>query len=192
MNPIPKESIPSDVQPGFAVPKGKGRPIWYAGNLMEFKVDSEGSQGLLTFIEVTFRRGEEPPVHVHHREDELYYVLEGELTFYVGDREFDATPGTLIFLPRDVPHALVVRGSSREGGPPQARLILQWFPANRLEEYFQEMGEVAPEAVLPPPPGALDPERLAAALTRHEIEVLGPPPSLVEDGVIPAPAMESR
>jgi quercetin dioxygenase-like cupin family protein len=154
---------------------------------MEFKLDRQGSQGQLTFIEVIFRRGEEPPVHVHHREDELYYVLEGELTFYVGDQEFDAAPGTLVYLPRDVPHALVVKRSSG-----QARLILQWFPANNLEEYFREMGEVAPEAVLPPPPGPLDPERLAAALVRHEIEVLGPPPSLVEDDVIPAPAAESR
>jgi quercetin dioxygenase-like cupin family protein len=192
MNPISRESIPQDAQPGFAVPKGQGRPIWYAGNLMEFKLDRQGSQGQLTFIEVIFRRGEEPPVHVHHREDELYYVLDGELTFYVGDQEFDASPGTLIFLPRDVPHALVVKGPARGDGSAQARLILQWFPANRLEEYFQEMGEVAPEAVLPPPPGPLDPERLAAALTRHDIDILGPPPSLVEDGVIPAPAVESR
>jgi quercetin dioxygenase-like cupin family protein len=170
-SPIPANTIPPNARKGFALKRGEGRSVWYAGNLMEFKLDRESSGGGLTFIDVMFRRGEEPPVHVHHNEDELYFVLEGEVRFWVGEEEFEAPPGTLVFLPRDVPHALLVEN------PGVARLLLQWFPSNRLEEYFIELGQEATGAVLPPPPGPLDTEKMAATLAKYGIEVLGPPPS---------------
>jgi quercetin dioxygenase-like cupin family protein len=171
-SPIPANTIPPDARKGFALKRGEGRAVWYAGNLMEFKLDRESSNGLLTFIDIMFRRGEEPPVHVHHFEDELYFVLEGEVRFWVGNEEFLANAGTLVYLPRDVPHALAVEN------PGVARLLLQWFPANRFEEFFLELGEVAPSAMLPPPPGQLDTEKMVAALEKFGIEILGPPPSL--------------
>ena len=171
-SPIPANTIPANARKGFALKRGEGRSVWYAGNLMEFKLDRESSNGLLTFIDVMFRRGEEPPVHVHHFEDELYFVLEGEVRFWVGEEEFEAAPGTLVYLPRDVPHTLAVEN------PGVARLLLQWFPSNRLEEYFVELGEEATAPILPPPPGQLDTKKMAAALAKFGIEVLGPPPSL--------------
>jgi Cupin domain len=102
----------------------------------------------------------------------LYFVLEGEVRFWVGEEEFEAAPGTLVYLPRDVPHALAVEN------PGVARLLLQWFPSNRLEEYFVKLGEEAKAPILPPPPGQLDTKKMAAALEKFGIEVLGPPPSL--------------
>lgn len=171
-SPISADTIPPGARKGFASKRGEGRVVWYAGNLMEFKLDRESSNGGLTLIDVMFRQGEEPPVHVHHNEDELYFVLEGEVRFWVGEEEFEANPGTLVFLPRDVPHALAVEQ------PGVARMLLQWFPSNRLEEYFVEMGMESSAALLPPPAGQLDTQKMAAALAKFGIEVLGPPPSL--------------
>ena len=55
--------------------------------------------GFCSVVEVVMRRGEEPPLHVHANEDELYYVLEGDLTFYVGHDVFDVSPRDTVVLP---------------------------------------------------------------------------------------------
>lgn len=159
----------------FARNRGEGKSYWYNGNLMTFMLSGEESRGGLSITDVYFRTGEEPPMHVHHREDELYYVLDGELTFYVGDESHEAQAGTLVFLPRDIPHSFWVKGQG------MARMLLLWYPSGQLESYFGEAGELAKEAVIPPYSGPPDEETVARwsqLLENYGIEVVGPPPSL--------------
>src|SRR5947209_19450059 len=82
--------------------------IWYSGWLFTFLATGQETQGQFALMECSARKGNVPPPHIHHREDEVFYVLEGEMTFSVGDRTIKATPGTMVFLPRDVVHSFVI------------------------------------------------------------------------------------
>ena len=180
---IPSELIPADAQPGSLVKRDAGRTIYYAGNLMQWKLEQERSMGFCSVVEVVMRRGEEPPLHVHAHEDELYYVLEGDLTFYVGRDVFEVSPGDTVFLPRKVPHAFSV---SKQAGV--ARLLLLIWPANNLRRYFDVMGTPGTEPELPPPATDFPVEAAVEALAPHEVAILGPGPSLVNDGLAPPPS----
>jgi quercetin dioxygenase-like cupin family protein len=60
-------------------------------------------------MEFSTEKGREPPVHTHDGEDEIFYVLQGEMTFTCGDERFDAGPRDFVFLPRDAPHGYAIR-----------------------------------------------------------------------------------
>src|SRR5687767_763340 len=95
------------------------------------------------------------PLHVHTHEDELFYVLEGEHVFRVGDREHRAGPGGVVFAPRGVPH------SQRRVVPRTGRLLVLTSPAG-LEGFFRELA-AAQRA------GALGPDAYARASQNHGI-----------------------
>jgi mannose-6-phosphate isomerase-like protein (cupin superfamily) len=95
------------------------------------------------------------PLHVHEREDELFYVLEGEHVIQVGEQEFQIGPGGLVFAPRGIPHA------QRRVVPRQGRVLVLTAPAG-LEGFFRELAE-ADRA------GTLGPEAYAGASERHGI-----------------------
>jgi mannose-6-phosphate isomerase-like protein (cupin superfamily) len=99
------------------------------------------------------------PAHVHEREDELFYVLEGEHVFRVGDRDFPAGPGGIVFAPRGIPHA------QRRKVPGQGRLLILTAPAG-LEGFFRELA-AADET------GRLGPDAYAAASERYGITWIG-------------------
>src|SRR3546814_5688513 len=69
---------------------------------------SSGTNGALGAMEVRGPRGSVPPLHVHHREDEAFYVVEGDYSVVVGDEVIGAAPGTWVWGPRDVPHGYQV------------------------------------------------------------------------------------
>src|SRR6516165_7291536 len=70
------------------------RSVWYNGWLMTFLAAGEETQGQFALIEAVGKKGNVPPPHIHHREDELFYVLEGEIVVTVEDRTIKVTPGT--------------------------------------------------------------------------------------------------
>jgi quercetin dioxygenase-like cupin family protein len=70
--------------------------------------ERQTTNGAAVFEYVT-RKGEEPDAHVHPTEDEMFYVLEGGLTFQCGDQHFAVEPGGFVFLPHGVPHGYTVR-----------------------------------------------------------------------------------
>jgi quercetin dioxygenase-like cupin family protein len=108
------------------------------------------------------------PYHLHRNEDEYFYVVEGELTFYVGDERVKAEPGAFVYGPRGVPHGFEVEGTAA------ARILLQNYPAG-FEGFPVGVGEPAKElALLPVEP--LDMERLMAIAAKYDIEILGPLP----------------
>jgi quercetin dioxygenase-like cupin family protein len=124
----------------YALTPGEGQAIWYRGTLMTVETGAEQTGGALTLIENMLPAGHAAPPHVHHRDDEPWYGLEGELTFSCGELAFLATPGAFIFLTKAIPHPSKVENST------PAMLLLS-YPAG-LEKYFEELGEPAHERVL--------------------------------------------
>ena len=87
---------------------GQGEARWLGGHLLDWKLHGRDSGGQLAAVETVIPRGQEPPLHVHEHDDELFYVLEGEATFICGDEESTGGPGSTALLPRGVPHTLRV------------------------------------------------------------------------------------
>lgn len=123
------------------------------------------SNGAIGAVEVSGPAGAVPPLHVHHREDEAFYVLEGEYSVFVGDDVITASPGTWVWGPRDVPHGYQIHSE-------RGRHLSLMMPGG-FEAFFEEVAAIAtPDA---------DPRnemsRIAALAARYDVELLGPPTS---------------
>jgi quercetin dioxygenase-like cupin family protein len=143
------------------------RSVWYNGSLMTFLATGEETHGKFALIEAVSRKGNDPPPHIHRREEEIFYVLEGEVVFSIGDRTIKGTPGTMIFLPRDVRHSFTIESE-------QARMLILVTPAG-LEGWFKEFSMPAPAMTLPPAnePGYQDVQRMLEAAPRYGLDFSG-------------------
>jgi quercetin dioxygenase-like cupin family protein len=157
----------------FAHEPGEGEAWWWFGVLATIKATAEQTDGRYALVEILAPDGYGSVLHVHHFEDEGFYILEGEMTFYVGEQTIKARPGSYLFGPKDVPHAFTV-----DSGP--AKLLFVFSPAG-LEAGIREMGEPARSLTVPPqpeePPDEAEMERMAAIGARYGAEILGPPPN---------------
>jgi quercetin dioxygenase-like cupin family protein len=144
------------------------RSVWYNGSLMTFLATAEDTHGQFALIEAVTRKGNVPPTHIHHREDETFYVLEGEVVVSVGGRTIKGTAGTMFFLPRDVPHSFTIESE-------QSRMLILLTPAG-LEGWFKEFSVPAPAMTLPPAgePEYRELQRMLEAAPRYGIEFLQP------------------
>lgn len=121
------------------------------------------TNGVLGVIEVAGPGGSVPPLHVHHREDEAFYVVEGEYRVFIGDDVISAAPGAWIWGPRAVPHGYLIHSD-------RGRHLSLVMPGG-FEEFFEEVAAIArPDA---------DPRteagRIATVAARYGVELLGPP-----------------
>jgi quercetin dioxygenase-like cupin family protein len=152
----------------IALEQGKGEARWFLGGLCTIKSSGAGTGGNVAVTENWAPRGHGSPLHVHRREDEWFYVLSGELTFWVDGRVITAGEGSFVYGPRDVPHTFVVTSD-------EARFLLVVQPAG-LDEFIVALSEPAQALTLPPasvqPPAM---EAMMAAAGEHGIEILGPP-----------------
>lgn len=146
---------------------GVGERIWFTTNLMTVKATAETTGGAYGLLEAVAPAGSGPPLHLHHREDESFWILEGALTVVCGDETVRASPGSYVFLPRDVPHTFVVEGDA------PARLLSMSTPGG-LERYFAAVGRPAETEGLPPA-GPPDVARLDRIGREFGLEILGPP-----------------
>ena len=150
--------MPTQPQP-FALGPGEGETVeGPAGGPLTFKVRGERSGGALLALENVIAPGDGPPLHRHEREDEAWYVIEGELRFQLGDEIAAAPAGSFVFVPRGTPHCF------QNAGEAPARILVLFTPAG-MEGFFDRFAEL-PE----PDPGAFS--RLG---TEAGMEVLGPP-----------------
>jgi quercetin dioxygenase-like cupin family protein len=107
---------------------GAGRTVTSGhGSSAELKLAGELSGGDWAVVESHVHAGDEPPMHTHTREDETVYVLDGAITVDVGGEKTDVEAGSYAALPKNLPHALIVRGD-------EARLLITLEPAGT--EYF--------------------------------------------------------
>jgi mannose-6-phosphate isomerase-like protein (cupin superfamily) len=144
-------------------PTARGQQRWFFGMLAEVKASAADTGGLYTLLEITAPPGLQTPLHVHYREDEGFYVLEGTVTIQVGEETVELGPGQHAFGPRDIPHRFTV-------GPDGARMI--WVLTPSGFEDFVEEASVPAETPTVPPPSVLPPENVAEIVLRHGNELL--------------------
>jgi quercetin dioxygenase-like cupin family protein len=145
-----------------------GDNIWFGGGLVSFKVTTEQSGGALVLIEHAASKGKQTPLHLHPDHDEAGILLEGELLLHIDGVEHRVGPGAGIWIPRGVPHALLVTSEI-------ARSVWVVTPGGAMEDFYRQAGEVAPDRTLPPP--EIDIAHLLAVGERTgAMKVLGPPP----------------
>jgi len=150
----------------IATRSGEGEAWWWFGSLAEIKATAEHTGGLLSIIEITEAPNAAGPLHVHHREDESFWILEGSATIEVGETTIEAGAGDFVFGPRDVPHRYTV-------GDAGCRMLFIMTPGG-FENLIREMSVPAQARTLPP---ASDEEpdwnRVAAIARAHGAELLG-------------------
>lgn len=158
----------STVEP-IALRRDEGEALWFLTSLAMIRSSSETTGGQVAVIEHLSPPGPGSPLHVHSREDEWFYVIEGELTFWVGGKVIEAPAGTFVYGPRGIPHTFVI--SSAE----PARFLLVTEPAG-FESFVRAVGRPAEALTVPPPPSSPpDMGPVIAAAAQHGIEILGPP-----------------
>jgi quercetin dioxygenase-like cupin family protein len=152
----------------IAYGRDEGEIFWSFGTLTTVKASSEETGGRVSVLEQFAPKGVGSPLHVHHNEDEWFYVLEGELTFWVGGKVIGAPAGSFVFGPRDIAHTFVVTSD-------QSRFLLVAEPGG-FEKFMRELSEPALTRTPPPPPsGPPDMQKILETAARYGIEILGPP-----------------
>jgi quercetin dioxygenase-like cupin family protein len=154
------------------VPPGEGRSLWVLGELVTCKTTSEQTGGAYSLFEVTTQPGVGPPPHVQHREDESFYVLEGEYEFLDdAGGTMRARAGSLIYVPRGNLHA------HKNVGTTTGRMLLSQTPGGLHESFFEEVGEPTMDGSKPlVSEGPQDMKRIIAIAVKYGIEI-PPPPS---------------
>jgi quercetin dioxygenase-like cupin family protein len=145
-----------------------GEALWFFDCLVTVKASKATTAGRVAVLEHRAALGAGSPLHVHRREDEWFYILEGELTFWVGGTVTVAAAGSFVYGPRDIPHTFQVSSD-------EARFLLGTEPAG-FDDLVRAIGEPAtrreiPAAATEPP----DVAALTAITAEYGIEILGPP-----------------
>jgi quercetin dioxygenase-like cupin family protein len=154
-------------QVGHALAPAEGEALWFFGTLVTFKAAAAQTGDRFTLIEQAGPGRVATPRHAQPADDESFYVLEGALTFWLGDNPpFRAAAGAFVHIPAGVPHAFRIESAT-------ARQLN--FTTPRHEAFMRAAGEPARQRV-PPPPGAPDMDAVMAAARRYGVEILGPPP----------------
>lgn len=160
-NPIPYALGPED-----------GEAFWGFGSQWTIKASAEQTSGRYSLIEELAPGGEGTPLHVHREDDETFYVLEGELTFYLGnDQPISASAGSFVHIQGGVAHAFKVDSET-------ARYLIITTPQHE-RFYRAAFGDPARSRTLPPE-GPPEMERIEAACHEYKVEMLGPPPGTQE------------
>lgn len=143
----------------------EGPAIWFLGTLTFVKATSETTNGAFALIEQLIPAGFASPYHVHHAEDEAFYVLEGEVTFVCDGQRWKTGAGAYVFGPREIPHGFRIEGTT------PARILVLAAPAG-FESFVMEMSEPATGLTLPPmePP---DMGKLMTLAAKYHIDILG-------------------
>jgi len=160
--------IPEKLDTEFASAAGKEALIWL-GELAIIHTTGKETDGRYAMIEVYVTKEGEAPWHVHHREDEGFYIINGEITVYMEDKVIKGMPGEFIFAPKDVPHKYTV------DTPGHARVLMMFSPAGF--EDFVRATSVKATSLIPPPPENIniDYEQVMKLAEQFGAEFVEPP-----------------
>jgi quercetin dioxygenase-like cupin family protein len=157
----------------YRVQSGEGvADVWWMTERLTVKASGAETGNAFAQFVTDGPRGTAPPLHIHHNEDEAFYILDGEVTVLVGDERIDLRAGDYCFAPRGIRHAWIVRSE-------RARMLVTLSPAG-LEEAFVSLGvpvagaEQPAESVLPAP------DELIRQFAGYGVDIIGPPPSLAD------------
>lgn len=155
-------------QPIFVGPR-EGECLSAAGDVYRLLARGDQTGGAYVLCEARVLPGGGPPPHIHQREEEGFFILEGEITFQLGDRRLAAAAGSFVQGPRGIPHSF-----KNEGSVP-ARMLIFVTPA-QFDRFLREISEPVPSFDSPPVPFSPDQlTRLLAAAPKYGIELLPPP-----------------
>jgi quercetin dioxygenase-like cupin family protein len=139
------------------IPPGEGtRSLWLFGELLTRKVPSRQTGGAYTLFEVATQPAAEPPLHIHHREDEAFYVFVGEYEFLIEGRPIRTGAGSLLYVPKGTLHA------HKNVGEGVGRMLVTQTPGGLYELFFESL--VFEDQV--------DAARIPALAARYGIEIM--------------------
>ena len=145
--------------------------LWFLNTLVTVRTSHDEGHDGISVLESRGPYGDSPPLHVHHTEDEAFYVLDGELRIQAGDAEFRIGSGEAALAPTGVPHTYRVESAAG------ARWLIVTTHGD-FERFVRALSRPAERPDLPAPEGPPTPEQaeaLAAAAREHGIELVGPP-----------------
>lgn len=142
----------------------QGKTIAVVGDVYRFLATGDDTDGHYATFEAQVSPGGGPPPHIHSREEESFYVLEGEITFQVGDERIVATAGTFANMPVGSLH------SFRNNTDKTARMIISVAPAG-LERMFLEVGQPVVFGQKAPPPSKAEIDKLLAVAPNYGVEI---------------------
>lgn len=125
----------------------------------DIKVSQQDTGGDLTVFEYTGNVKGGPPLHIHPHEDEIFFIVQGEYLFQVGNDKHRLKSGDTIFLPRAVPHAFAQLTDN-------GKMFFLFQPSGKMEDYFRAIGNLTSSPT---------PEQGAKIFADHDMEVVGPP-----------------
>ncbi len=151
---------------GFKVASGESRSgehLKMKGvtlNILDLKISSKDTNGQwLVFEQTGLTPKGGPPLHIHPNQDEMFYVLEGDYRFQVGNEKYSMKAGDTIFLPRNIPHAFIQLSE-------KGRMIVSYQPAGKMEQFFQ-----ATNAWTSPP----SKDEIRKVFEECDMKIAGPP-----------------
>jgi quercetin dioxygenase-like cupin family protein len=151
---------------GFKVKAGEGRTHGHLklkgvnANVLDVKISGKDTNnGFAMFEQTSLSQGRGTPLHVHPYQDEMFYVVEGEYYFQIGEDKFRVSMGETIFLPKNVPHAWTQ--VSEKG-----KMTVIFQPAGKMEEFFVTMSALDHEPT---------PKEITQIFIDNEMQVVGPP-----------------
>lgn len=154
-------------QQGIVMMPHEGDVLTVAGDTVTFKALGQNTKGQYALIEIVCNPEVGTPPHIHSREDEAFYVLEGEVEFRLDDQTILATPGTFLHSPRGQKHSFKNTGTTR------ARMLCWVTPAG-LEMFFAEVGRPVADPLNPPVPDQAAIDKLLATAPKYGLTILPP------------------
>ena len=154
------------------VEQGGGKTVrGPAGGPATIKAETATTGGTFALLEVTVGPQDGPPQHVHAREDEMWFILEGHFRFLADETMFDAPQGSFVFVPRGTAHCF------QNLGREDATILVMFTPAG-MERFFEQHAQL--------PAGPVDPDRYREIASNNWMEVVGPPLAVSHPDSTPA------
>jgi quercetin dioxygenase-like cupin family protein len=155
---------------GYHLGVDEGDAYDFLSTLSLVKASRAATNNVLAVVEQRLPAGFAPPPHIHHNEDEAFYLLSGQIVAQVGEQQFDARAGSFLWLPRDVQHGFTVSAD----GP--CTILVITTPAG-FDGFVADVGSPTTTTDRLPEPREPDVPRLMEISERYGIEMVGPPPS---------------
>jgi quercetin dioxygenase-like cupin family protein len=143
----------------------EGRLLWVLGELVTRKVANEQTGGAYSLFEVVTQPQVGPPPHIQHREDECFYVLEGEYEFLVEGRTLRMPAGSLLYVPKGNLHA------HKNVGEGTGRMLVSQTPGGLHERFFEELGEPVKDTLSPVSEEPPNVQRIGTIAAKYGIEI---------------------
>lgn len=123
------------------------------------KISEKDTNGQLSLFFGYYVKNDSAPMHVHYKEDEQFYVLNGEVLFQVGDDRHTLNAGDLVFLPRNIPHTYLVLSDT-------ATMLFMTTPSGKTEAFFKTLSQLKSRP---------SPEQMQQFFKDHDLGLVGPP-----------------